>query len=491
MLRIEGAVSLTPDQATRVQRLRARSHVVDLHLARVDAPAAEAIAFAARVTIPLDSVLSAGFTRSAATVHPDGRTSWSGQGVSPGAAIQLVSGPVGMYASARVGEQTYRVEPLGGGVHAVTRVDYQRLPREESNSTGVLDIDSIGRIDSTTLRGGRTASTDLHLEAVGSAVRSPQTYLRLSPSVASLSQGDTTTVVVAYTSAVTAAVLDPLSFIQLAVDETNTGYSNSGIPLFVQLVHAGKVDYNEAGKTLEQHLVAFRATSDGVMDAVHGWRDQYLGDVAVLLVDYGDACGLASQILATHTTAFAVVRQDCATGSFSFGHEIGHLQGARHQLAYDPATSPFAYGHGFVAPGNAFRTIMAVASPAPRVNHWSNNDDTNPIRGSTQSEDNARVLSETRSTVAAFRRHISVTIDGPTSVRSFEFCTWNAVIGGNVPAASYHWSGVASGSGPSLTDVVSTTGVLTIIVYDAYGRGNVHELPVAVDDNGPSCGGSP
>lgn len=424
------------------------------------------------------------------TVHADGRTSWSGQGDSPGQTIQLVFGSLGMYASATVGRHTYRVEPVGGGVHAVTRVDYRLLPTEEPTASGVLDADSVGRIDSTSLRGIDPTAGGLVLSASESAFGSQRASLRLSRTAASISQTDTTTVMVAYTSAVTAAVLEPASFIQLAVDETNTGYANSGIPLFIQLVHAGKVQYSELGKSHDQHLTAFRATADGVMDAVHGWRDQYLADVAVLLVDDGEACGLASQILATHTSAFAVVHHACATGNFTFGHEIGHLQGARHQLAYDPATSPFAYGHGFVAPSNSFRTVMAVVGPAPRVNHWSNDDDTNPVRGSAQSEDNARVLSETRSTVGAFRRHISVVIDGPASVRSYEFCTWNAVISGNVPAASYQWGGVASGSGSSITDVVSSTGTLSVVVYDAYGRGNVHELLVTVDDNGPSCGGN-
>ena len=79
----------------------------------------------------------------------------------------------------------------------------------------------------------------------------------------------------------------------------------------------------------------------------------------------------------TAATAFAAVHWDCATGYYSFAHEIGHLQSARHDIATDPSTSPYAYGHGYryePSSGSRWRTIMAYncTRSCPRLNFWSN-----------------------------------------------------------------------------------------------------------------------
>ena len=70
-------------------------------------------------------------------------------------------------------------------------------------------------------------------------------------------------------------------------------------------------------------------------------------DVAVLVVTNNAYCGLASGIGSTAPTAFAEVYWDCATGYYSFGHEVGHLQSARHNPKNDPTNTPYAWGHGY------------------------------------------------------------------------------------------------------------------------------------------------
>jgi hypothetical protein len=206
-------------------------------------------------------------------------------------------------------------------------------------------------------------------------------------------------------------------------------------------------------------------------------------------------CGRASTILANQTSAFAAVFWDCATGNFTFGHEIAHLQGARHDRTNDDSSSPFAYGHGYIDPEYDFRTIMGVrtsCNDCPRAQLFSTpfyGPGPLDIHGTEEHEDNARVLNETRYALSGFREPISVTISGPPSVRSYEWCTWTAVIGGGVPAASYQWSGITSGSSQVIIDNVSQSGNLSVIVYDGYGRGNNHTIHVTVDDLGPSCSG--
>lgn len=54
---------------------------------------------------------------------------------------------------------------------------------------------------------------------------------------------------------------------------------------------------------------------------------------------------------------------------------------------------------------------------------------------------------------------------------------------------SFNWSGVASGSSSSIITNVQQSGLLSVVVYDQWGRGNDHTINVTVDDMGPSCGG--
>lgn len=157
-------------------------------------------------------------------------------------------------------------------------------------------------------------------------------------------------------------------------------------------------------------LSRFRNTADGVMDNIHNSRNTTRADVAVLVINNASSCGLASGIGSTAATAFAAVHWDCATGYYSFAHEIGHLQSARHEIATDPSTSPYAYGHGYryePSSGSRWRTIMAYACTAgcPRLNFWSNpNINYNGVpMGIASSADNQRVLVNTKAAVAAFR----------------------------------------------------------------------------------------
>ena len=97
----------------------------------------------------------------------------------------------------------------------------------------------------------------------------------------------------------------------------------------------------------------------------------------------------------------------CATGYYSFGHEIGHLQSARHDIATDGSLTPYAYGHGYRSPTNAWRTIMAYncSSSCPRINYWSNPAKTynGQAMGTAATSNNTRQLNERVATVAAFR----------------------------------------------------------------------------------------
>jgi len=205
--------------------------------------------------------------------------------------------------------------------------------------------------------------------------------------------------------------------IELAMTETNTAYANSGVTPRLRLVHVQELDYEESGNlTTEVNRLA--STSDGYMDSVHSLRTTFGADMVSLVVENGGGwCGMAKAIKATAASAFQVVARDgCMTGYYSFAHEFGHLQGARHDFYADPTTYPYAYGHGYVNTGSTadtrWRTIMAydeecsdLGYTCTRLQYFSNPTNTYntaamDVAGTSEVY---RVLNATAYTIANFR----------------------------------------------------------------------------------------
>ncbi|UXI69283.1 zinc-dependent metalloprotease [Tahibacter amnicola] len=214
-------------------------------------------------------------------------------------------------------------------------------------------------------------------------------------------------VLVNYTARAASASGDINSLINLAITESNRGYTNSDVFITLQLAGKAQVSYTESGNW-STDLSRYRGTSDGYMDSIHSTRNSTAADVGVLIIDNDSACGLASAIGASASTAFAAVHWDCATGYYSFAHEIGHLQSARHDPANDPTNTPYAYGHGYQYPTGRWRTIMAYNCSSvncTRLNFWSNPNKTygGVPMGTANRHDNHRVLNNTRATVSGFR----------------------------------------------------------------------------------------
>jgi hypothetical protein len=240
----------------------------------------------------------------------------------------------------------------------------------------------------------------------------PAEYARLRtiPMPARPSQdkvNSTIRVMVHYTPSAASASGNISSLIDLAITESNQGYANSGVGITMQLATKAQVTYTESG-SFSTDLSRYRGTSDGFMDSIHTTRNSVAADVGLLVINNASSCGLASSIGSTASTAFATAHWDCITGYYSFAHEIGHLLSARHDPATDPTNTPYAYGHGYQYNGSPkWRTIMAYACTGgcPRLNYWSNPNvlyNGHPM-GTTSTNDNARVLNNTRATVAAFR----------------------------------------------------------------------------------------
>jgi len=63
-----------------------------------------------------------------------------------------------------------------------------------------------------------------------------------------------------------------------------TVMDNSDTSVTLRLVHSARVDYIESGSLITDRD-RLRSTTDGIMDEVHQWRDEYGADLVALLVD--------------------------------------------------------------------------------------------------------------------------------------------------------------------------------------------------------------
>ena len=225
----------------------------------------------------------------------------------------------------------------------------------------------------------------------------------------------TVRLLIAYTPRARVEAIDSYGSIrqasEVAISQANDGYHNSRLPIRLELAHAYETDYaaNDWKTALKHFLVA----GDDIMDDVHGFRDDHQADVAILMrgrTPNDRTCGVYGKIHADASTAFAVVAQDCAVDNFTLGHEVGHLQGARHNPEADGKTWPFRYGHGYHVRLLSKKTIMARTCPGvsgrcPRINYLSNPDVEldGATLGTEEWHNNARVLRETACRVSRFR----------------------------------------------------------------------------------------
>jgi hypothetical protein len=214
--------------------------------------------------------------------------------------------------------------------------------------------------------------------------------------------------------------------VQLAVNTSNQVYANSGIGMRMRLAHMEEIAYDENG-TFQNHLDRLTNTSDGIMDSVHALRTQYGADDVVLMVQDDDPvkgkptiCGLGWQMTdpseAFDTKAFAVVNRGCASGNFSFAHEVAHNLGCDHDRANKGPEQlyPYAFGHQFNGnpSGIRYRTVMAYdgTPSSTRVGYFSNpavsyaGTPTGITPGQPNEADNALVINNTTLTGTNWRR---------------------------------------------------------------------------------------
>lgn len=313
--------------------------------------------------------------------HIRGATDSGQRSESDSDSLTLVQTDKGMTGSIQLAGQHYLLLPGPGGQHVLQKTSGRAIPPDHPPESALVPVFAMPVPFADGAARGGDSQAPVTLRVLVAASRD-----------AAIRHGER---------------LEGLA--RLAIAESNQGYRDSGIGIVLELAGFSALPYMESGSFVTD-LQRFRLPSDGYMDDIHASRDRVRADVGMLMLANTQYCGLASGIGSTAATAFAAVSTTCAAGYFSFAHEIGHLQGARHNVAADPSTRPYAHGHGFQhrpAGGAGWRTIMSYdCRPAcPRLNAWSNPmmyRDGVPM-GDPHSADNHRVLQDTREVLAGFR----------------------------------------------------------------------------------------
>ena len=382
--------NLSLAQATYLNYLEAHEAFRDLALVRTNADALVA-QMPVLVTLPQAAPVTL-LTDRIETRHAQDY-SWIGKGATDDTHGIFVVRDGELTGTIRTEGRLYTVRHLGEGLHAVVLIDESQFADHPDDYTTAIST---------------AAGTGLSTQRV--VTSDPVMHL-----------------VVAYTAAAvselgSASAVEAL--IQLAETETNQGYLNSNISAKLALSYVYQTATAEHGTSMSTDLSRFREPSDGFFDEVHTHRETYAADVAVLIVSgntYGTSCGVA--YLATTVTpssfaddyAFGVVARDCATGYYSFGHEIGHIQGMRHNPEQDGTTTPVAYAHGKCHGAGTWRTVLSynTGGCSPRQLYYSNPDVnySGVPTGDTTERDNARLLDEQSPFVASFRTP-QVTVSG-------------------------------------------------------------------------------
>lgn len=347
----------------------------------------------------IDHLISATKVRSEEVTNPDGTKSiiWYGnieghvnvvpeipQWQDPLNSITLVKHAQTVTGTIRQGQQLYELRPVGNDRHVVIVLDGTKMPPER---------DDVG----LTKRSAATPAT-------------PRTVSAKSPAQTTI---DVMTVVPQKT--VSEYQSDMLGLTQLAVALANQSYINSMIGITLRLVAYQVTDYVPNAALPGLDLIRLRTPNDGFMDDSLTVRDETRADVVIYLFgsapaeDGSQYCGQASQNGSTADTAFAMVAYECIV-NFTFAHEIGHLQSARHEIANDPSMTPYPFAHAyrFTAGGNTWHTIVGTQPNPPtsqRLNLWSNPDiryEGVPI-GDAETADNHRVLEVTKEAISGYR----------------------------------------------------------------------------------------
>lgn len=423
---VRPAIALSPTAssgaAANLQALRTRG-AARIDVARLNPQAIRSATPGQVVTLQLRPDVAIQARTAAVDRLEGGLIAYRGQvdsasaALPPGLATLIVNGDRITGSVRGPNGELYQVRPLADGSNAVVQVDFGALPADEPADQANAAAASGGLASAAT---GRVLLASFTGDAGGEGQPGVRPDLRNLANVQMLRRAVNwrdilqinpevfwphITVQVFYTASAQAAAGDMDALSALAITESNDAFRASGVhALFQRVGPVQLLSYNESGKSFEQMDLDFmgNATAQAARNASHA-------DVTVLIVNNDAYCGRANSIGGGEATASVVVHFSCATGYYSFAHEIGHLAGARHNPQMDDTATPYAFGHGLIYTAGSphWRTIMAYndGCGCPRLQLWSTPSVSHNGQaiGTAAGNDNARVWNTRASVMAAWR----------------------------------------------------------------------------------------
>ena len=340
-----------------------------------------------KVMVPISDGTSVALVRTRPTIRTEGAFTWFGEVEATGERAILMLWPDGQitgYLGYR--GKIYSVEPVEGRVHAVAEMDPVMLPPDHAPLEAGLS-----RMPSAAAPGPPEPRVEPFNDAERLRLESKEVVIDL---------------MMLYTANAASRYAAGARLLAPTVETINETFRNSGLGnIRLRLVHTAAVDYDEQDGEAFDHLYRM-VDGVGAFKDVRRLRDEKRADIVGLILHNPQGCGLSTRVGADAEEAFFIVHHACAGITFTIGHEIGHILGARHDRRFDPSERPAPYAHGYVN-GLKWRTMMsyqASCGGCPRIPYWSN-----PrvlYKGEptgTAASDNARIILENAERVSLFR----------------------------------------------------------------------------------------
>ena len=414
------AQNRTPAGDSTLAQLRRDPRVSELQTGR---SAAHAAVKTKGFTLSLSNAREVAHVEELEVTSKDGTTHLYRYDTETGNETSIIVHGDDMLGRVRVGDDTWRLTPLGDGLTAVFRYETSTI---KEHPEGWEDL----------VGGGGTASW------LESARRN--LIERNEQSTGDTPAQTTIDVLVAYTSGANAVAGATATSIDMALEAmfayTNRIFKRSGSDTRMRLVHTAHVGYKRSSSMVDDlcrltaqgetwgdlvGCIKANATRPEALDELHRLRKTHDADLVALAVGRparGGFSGIAWIAPNDENYGFSVFALHAElAGTYVFAHEIGHNLGGGHNpgRATRENGQPWRpYGHGRCNTEERWHTVMSYSNAGPpkskpcgrrtRIPLFSSPDVTGPRgtpTGDTHTHNVVRLIEESTETVTKYRGH--------------------------------------------------------------------------------------